>query len=88
MLAQIIRFYGGTMQGYFARYLEDSLDLFAQQQQTLHETWGDNPIEAMARVTQRNVELWADLQKDFLRAAGFSVGATDKSKDKRKDQGS
>jgi hypothetical protein len=32
----------------------------------------------MARATQRNVELWADLQKDFLRAAGFPLGAKDK----------
>ena len=78
MLAQIIRFYGGTMQGFFARYLEDSLDLFAKQQQQMQETWGESPVEAMARATQRNVELWADLQKDFLRAAGFPLGAKDK----------
>jgi polyhydroxyalkanoate synthesis repressor PhaR len=82
MLAQIIRFYGGTMQGFFARYLEDSLDLFAKQQQQMQQTWGENPIETMARATQRNVELWADLQKDFLRAAGFPLGAKDRGKDK------
>ena len=78
MLGQIIRFYGGAMQGFFARYLEDSLDLFAKQQQQLQENLGDNPIETMARATQRNVALWADLQKDFLRAAGFPLGAKDK----------
>jgi polyhydroxyalkanoate synthesis repressor PhaR len=81
MLAQIIRFYGGTMQGFFARYLEDSLDLFARQQGQLGDAWGDDPIEAMTRATQRNMDLWADLQKDFLRAAGFPVGARDKGKD-------
>jgi len=81
MLGQIIRFYGGTMQGFFARYLEDSLDVFAQQQAQMSEGWTDNPIEAMARATQRNVELWADLQKDFLRAAGFPMGGKDKAKD-------
>jgi len=78
MLAQIIRFYGGTLQGLFARYLEDSLDLFANQQQQMQQAWGENPVESLARATQRNVELWADLQKDFLRAAGFPLGAKDK----------
>jgi hypothetical protein len=45
------------------------------------ETWGENPFEAMTRVTQRNVELWSDLQKDFLRAAGFGVGGQREPKD-------
>lgn len=73
MLAQIIRFYGGTLQGLFSRYMEESLDLFARQQQHMRETWGDNPFEAMNRVTKRNVDMWADVQKDFLRAAGFKA---------------
>lgn len=74
MLAQIIRFYGGTLHGLFARYLEDSLDLFAKQQSHIRETWGENPFDAMTRITQSNVEMWADLQKEFLRAAGFKTG--------------
>jgi polyhydroxyalkanoate synthesis repressor PhaR len=72
MLAQIIRFYGGTFHGLFARYLENALNLFAKQQKQMAEAWGENPFEAMARMTQRNVELWSDLQRDFLRAAGFA----------------
>ena len=81
MLAQIIRFYGGTLHGLFAHYLENALDLFAKQQTQMAETWGENPFEAMTRVTQRNVELWSDLQKDFLRAAGFGVGGQREPKD-------
>jgi polyhydroxyalkanoate synthesis regulator protein len=74
MLAQIIRFYGGTLQGLFARYLEESLNLFSKQQQQLRETWGEHPLEAMTRMAQRNVEMWAELQKEFIRAAGFKPG--------------
>jgi polyhydroxyalkanoate synthesis repressor PhaR len=74
MLAQIIRFYGGTLQGLFARYLEDSLDIFAQQQKQVAETWGQNPFDAVTRMTQRNMELWSGMQNDLLRAAGFPVG--------------
>ncbi len=73
MLAQIIRFYGGTLHGLFARYLEDSLDIFAQQQKHLVETW-ENPFDAVSRMTQRNMELWSGMQDDLLRAAGFPVG--------------
>jgi polyhydroxyalkanoate synthesis repressor PhaR len=74
MLAQIIRFYGGTLQGLFARYLEGSLDLFAKQQQQMAETWGETPLDAMTRMTQRNMELWSDMQSEVMRAAGFPFG--------------
>ena len=73
MLAQIIRFYGGTLQGLFARYLEQSLNVFAKQQQQVRDAWGKDPIEAVTRMTQRNVEMWADFQKDFLRSTGFQA---------------
>jgi polyhydroxyalkanoate synthesis repressor PhaR len=75
MLAQIIRFYGGTLQGLFARYLENSLDLFATQQQQVAESWGENPFEAATRMTERNMELWSDMQAELMRAAGFGSGA-------------
>lgn len=81
MLAQIIRFYGGTLQGMFARYLESSLDLFAKQQTEMAKTLGETPFEAMTRMTQKNVEIWTDLQEEFMRAAGFPLGADRKKQD-------
>ena len=74
MLAQIIRFYGGTVQGVFARYLESSLDLFAQQQKQLTDAWGDSPLDAVTRMTKRNMDLWSELQDEFMRAARIPVG--------------
>jgi len=74
MLAQIIRFYGGTLQGLFARYLEQSLDVFAKQQSQVRETLAKDPLEAVTRITQRSVETWTDFQKEFLRAAGLKAG--------------
>jgi len=71
MLAQIIRFYGGTLQGMLSRYMERSLDLFVKQQQTMRETWGENPIDAMTRLGQRNVDMWAEMQNEFLKATGY-----------------
>lgn len=75
MLAQIIRFYGGTLQGLFARHLEESLAIFAKQQQHIQQTWGEGPLDAMGRLAQRNMQIWADMQQEFLRAAGFERNA-------------
>ena len=75
MLAQIIRFYRGTLQGVFARYLEHSLDSFAEQQKRMVETWGEGPIDALGRMTKRNFEIWSTAQMKLMRAAGFDLSA-------------
>jgi polyhydroxyalkanoate synthesis repressor PhaR len=82
MLAQIIRFYGGTLQGVFTRYLEHSLDAFAEQQKHMVETWGERPLDALGRMTQRNIALWADAQKNFLKAAGLDRSDAPEEKEK------
>lgn len=81
MLAQIIRFYGGTLHGVFARYLEHSLDVFAEQQKHLAETWGETPFDAINRMTQHNIELWEDAQNTLLRAAGFEPSPSPRKDD-------
>ena len=73
MLAQLIRYYGGTFQGLFARYLEESLDLFAKQD--LPPALGDRAFETMTRMAQSNIKMWAEMQKGFLRAAGLGSNA-------------
>jgi|GEM_PF-510790 len=78
MLDQIIRFYGGTLHGLFACYLEQALNVFAKQQHQVHETLVQDPLETVARVTQCSVETWADFQKEFLRAAGLQTDKSEK----------
>ena len=70
MLAQIIRFYGGTVQGLFARFLEESMALFARNQDQMRQTVGADPLEAMGKLAQRNLELWTSIQDSFFKAAG------------------
>jgi polyhydroxyalkanoate synthesis repressor PhaR len=72
MLSQIIRFYGGTLQGIFGNYLEQSLGLFTAQQEQLKKNMGEDPFTAMTNLAQNNMKMWTDLQKDFFAAAGFS----------------
>ena len=71
MLAQIIRFYGGTVQGLFARFLEESMALFARNQEQMRQTLGTDPLEAMGKLAQRNLELWTSIQDSFFKAAGL-----------------
>jgi len=72
MLSQLIRFYGGTMQGMFTRYLEESFKIFSHQQQESDDRIPENPIEAMSAMTKKNLEMWTEMQKGFLKSAGLS----------------
>lgn len=66
MLQQIIRFYGGSMQGMFAQYLEDSLSLFAGQQAKIRDTLGSDPLSVMTKMAEQNMKMWSDLQSGFF----------------------
>lgn len=83
VLAQMIRFYGDTVHSLFAPYLEQSLSLFSEQQRRIQEqvreVWPGNPMEAMADLAQRNLELWQQLQRDFFRASGVLIEHEDHS---------
>ena len=79
MLSQIIRYYGGTLQGIFGNYLEQSLGLFTAQQEQLKKNMGEDPFTAMTNLAQNNMKIWTDLQKDFFAAAGFSNTKKDDS---------
>ena len=80
VLSQLIRFYGGTVQGAFAQYLEESLSMFAQQQNMFTSTPGQDPLQNVNKLAQQNMKMWTDMQKAFFQSAGFSEG--DDKKDK------
>ena len=65
----------------FARYLEGSLDLFAKQQKQMTETWGDNPFDAMTRMTQRNMRSVVGPAGRVHARGRFRSGGERKSKD-------
>lgn len=68
VLAQLIRFYGDTLQGIIANYFERSLDLFAKQQSEVSKEKVYNPLSFMADIAEQNISLWKDLQDSFFRA--------------------
>jgi polyhydroxyalkanoate synthesis repressor PhaR len=86
MLAQLIRFYGGTVQGLFARFLEESMALFARNQDQMRNSLGADPLDAMGKLAQRNLELWGSIQESFFKAAGFGAPPGGKPPDEPGDK--
>lgn len=84
ILTRIIRFYGGSVQDALTSYLEQSLSLFEQQQKSFQEqvrgAMQNNPVDTMSDLTQRNLEIWQDIQDQFFQAA--TGGSAKKNKDK------
>jgi polyhydroxyalkanoate synthesis repressor PhaR len=72
MLAQFIRLSHDAAQPTFARYLDQTMQLFVEQQrlvgQHLQEALGGQPL---AEISQRNVELWQAFQESLRRATGL-----------------
>jgi polyhydroxyalkanoate synthesis repressor PhaR len=71
-LAQVIRSYGGTMQGFIGQYLEQSLRLFLQQQQQMNQRMrsmvGYDPSGiTQANLAQDNFQRWKETQDELLK---------------------
>lgn len=83
ILMRIIRFYGASVQDALTMYLEQSLSLFDQQQRAFKEQISDamqhNPMNTLTEITQRNMEIWQDVQNSFFEAAtGLAASKKDK----------
>jgi len=64
-LSQLIRFYGGTVQGVFGQYLDESLSAFTKQQ---HMFTGGSaaPMPNLAEIAESNMKMWTDMQSSFF----------------------
>ena len=69
MLSQLIRFYGDSLQGFMGSYLERSMQIFLEQQTQfrtqLNTLLGQSPWAVMTDLTERNLQLWQQLQSGF-----------------------
>lgn len=73
-LRQIIQFYGGTVQGALAKYLEESLAMFAKQQEQWQDMVSTSPMKTFADMAEQNMKMWTDMQKSFFNPSGHSAG--------------
>lgn len=67
LLEQLIRFYGGEMQGFLSNYLERSVEAFSNRHEALREQFvrfvSENPV---TELTRRNLALWEKMQNQML----------------------
>jgi polyhydroxyalkanoate synthesis repressor PhaR len=76
LLSQIIRFYGDSLQGFMGNYLERSMQAFLDQQQQFRSQMGgmlgQTPWAMMNQLTERNLQLWNELQRNLSGNMGQS----------------
>jgi polyhydroxyalkanoate synthesis repressor PhaR len=74
LLSHIIRFYGDSMQGFMGNYLDRSITLFMEQQQQFRQQMGgmlgQTPWTMMNQLTERNMELWQEFQRNLSGGLG------------------
>lgn len=79
LLSQLIRFYGDSLQGFMGSYLERSMQIFLEQQQQfrsqLNQLLGQSPWAVMTDLTERNLQLWQQLQGGFGKAPAAGAAA-------------
>lgn len=85
-LTKLIRFYGNTYQSAFADYLQKSLELFSSQQQEFQKGFQkaamNSPMGAFQKMAEQNLEMWKQVQENFLKASGlYPSGSKDSGKD-------
>ena len=80
LLSQLIRFYGDSLQGFMGNYLERSMQLFLDQQQQFRQQMGgllgQTPWTMLNQLTERNMELWKDFQKNLANGMGSAPDAS------------
>ena len=89
LLSQLIRFYGDSLQGFMGNYLERSMQVFLEQQQQFRQQMGgligQTPWTMLNQLTERNMELWKDFQKNLVGGMGSPAAPPprDRSNQKR-----
>jgi polyhydroxyalkanoate synthesis repressor PhaR len=83
VLEAIIRFYGNSMQGILASFLEKSVETFLTQQEALQSQisriMATTPLATVADLTRQNLETLSKLQESML-------GALLPKRDKERDE--
>ena len=88
LLSHLIRFYGDSLQGFMGNYLERSMQVFLDQQQQFRQQMGglmgQTPWTMLNQLTERNMEVWKDFQKNLVGGMGSPTGSAQRDRDPRK----
>lgn len=88
LLSQLIRFYGDSLQGFMGNYLERSMHVFLEQQQQFRQQMGgligQTPWTMLNQLTERNMELWKDFQKNLVGGMGSPAAPPPRDRNSQK----
>jgi polyhydroxyalkanoate synthesis repressor PhaR len=88
LLSQLIRFYGDSLQGFMGNYLERSMQVFLEQQQQFRQQMGgligQTPWAMLNQLTERNMELWKDFQKNLVGGMGSPAAPPPRDRNSQK----
>ena len=77
LLSQIIRFYGNSLQGFMGPYLEQSLQVFLDQQtqfrSQLNSLMGQTPWNTLTDLTERNLAAFQAMQRGLMDTAAQAI---------------
>jgi polyhydroxyalkanoate synthesis repressor PhaR len=67
VLMSLIRFYGQPLRGEMSKYLESSVKVFLEQQDTITDQMqklaDSNPVKMMTKMAEQNMNIWLGLGK-------------------------
>jgi len=82
VLAQMIRFYGDSLQSAMSNFFEKSFRMFVEQQEALgsqvQNMMVKDPLNYMRDITEKNMAMWREVQDGFFKAAMPSARDSDK----------
>ena len=82
MLTRFIRMYDDASQNLFGELLERNINMFTEQQKQFQDKMGElveSPIKIMKDLTERNLDIWKDMQQSFFDMAMGGSAAKDKN---------
>ena len=84
-LSHIIRFYGDSVQSVAGDYIQQSINLFVNQQKQIQEQLSSavntNPLSAMAEMTEKNMDMWKKMQENFFKSAMQNTAGVKKTEE-------
>jgi polyhydroxyalkanoate synthesis repressor PhaR len=77
-LSQVIRSYGSGLQEFVARYLDESIHLFAREQREIRDRFrsvvGVDPVDAVTAIAQKNYQRWRSVQDEVFGRLSRALG--------------
>lgn len=84
-LLNFIRYNGETSRESFTNFMDKNLNFYQDQQSKIQEQFKDfadyNPFDLWTNNTKKNVDIWKQMQDNFMNSTGISESTDNKDKD-------